>query len=299
MTLRASAAATPAWSDGHSPKGAPGSGSVRSPAVHREQLSAGNLGAGRTWQGSPPGCSERAGSGAGWDSCSPYRPRPRPDGPRPTPPGPLDRAGLHQPAQHQRLVPLPRGGQDHHRLAAALHPQVQLGGVAAAAAAQRLPIARLVRIGGRPPCPGRPGRPWPAGAWCPRRAGGPAPPTRPRSAPASPVPRGRPRRPATRPGPVPDVLAAPPVEAAGHRLPGAELARQVPPRRAGAVQPHDRLDDQVVVLERPAHPRPPGRQQRRQPGPLRRRVLAGFVPWHEPYPPTPATLQTRLSLGFS
>src|SRR6266487_1672300 len=128
--------------------------------------------------------------------------RVRPD-PRPAPTGPLDRPRLQQAAQHGRLVALPGGHQHHHRLAVALHPQVQLGGVAAAAAAQRLPIDRLVRIGGSPPCAGRPGRPWRAGAAPPRRAGGPAPPTRRQSAAASPARRGHRRRPATRPGPGP------------------------------------------------------------------------------------------------
>ncbi len=88
--------------------------------------------------------------------------RGRPD-PRPAPTRPLDRPDLHQLAQHQRLVALPGGGQDHHRPAPTFDPKVQLGGVAAAAAAQRLPIpiARLVRIDQSPPCPGRP---WPAAA---------------------------------------------------------------------------------------------------------------------------------------
>jgi hypothetical protein len=53
VTAEARAAATPAWSDGHSPKGAPGSGPVHSPAVHREQLSAGNLTPPLGWSAAP------------------------------------------------------------------------------------------------------------------------------------------------------------------------------------------------------------------------------------------------------
>jgi len=47
--------------------------------------------------------------------------------------GQVGRGGLHERTQHRRLVALPGGGQDHHRLATAFDPKVQLGGVAAAA----------------------------------------------------------------------------------------------------------------------------------------------------------------------
>jgi hypothetical protein len=60
------------------------------------------------------------------------------------------------------------------------------------------------------------------------------------------------------------------------------------------VQPHDRLDDQPVVLGRPAHPRPLGWQQRHQLGPLRIREFSlGSCHGRGLYPPAPSTLQTR------
>src|SRR5918993_2812672 len=126
------------------------------------------------------------------------------------PPQRFDRPGLQQAGQHRRLMTLPGGRQDHHRPAAALYPQMQLGGVASTAATQSLPIpvARLVRIGDRPLCSGAgPGRawrrPWPAGGVHPRRAGGPVPPTRRQSAAASPALHAGRRRRAARPAPGP------------------------------------------------------------------------------------------------
>src|SRR4029453_15489037 len=118
-------------------------------------------------------------------------------GPAPRPP---DRAGLHERTQHRRLVALPGGGQDHHRLATAFDPKVQLGGVATAAAAPPPPppppTPRAGRTGGGPPRLAPPGRPQAAAAWPRQRAGGLAPPTRRRNAAASPARPARPHRPA-------------------------------------------------------------------------------------------------------
>src|SRR6266511_3324032 len=186
--------------------------------------------------------------------------------PRPAGPGPLDRPTLHQPAQHQRLVALAGGGQDHHRLAPSLHPKVQLGGVAAAAAAQRLPIARLVRIGDSPPCPGPAGRRLPAaGARRPGPAGRPAPgPTHPGDATDKtgwpPSPRGHTRRagPATAPrcGP----------------------ATRSPPRSGGGPWAGGPSAGAGVAAVAPAWPT------------AHRSVLAWFVPWARTLPTCPINI---------
>src|SRR5919204_2035358 len=211
--------------------------------------------------------------------------------PRPAPPLALDRAGLHQPAQHRCLVALPGAGQDHHWPAAALHPQVQLGGVAAAAAPQRLPIALLVRICASPLCPGRRGRRWPAGGAPRRRAGGPAPPSRPRSEAASPARRGRPRRPATWPAPGPTRPGAAtgrtgwPLSPRGRtRWAGRATARRCGPatrsprRPAGGPWAAGPSAAAGVVAAAPAWPT------------ARRRAPARFVPWARTLPTCPTNI---------
>ena len=56
---------------------------------------------------------------------------------------------------------------------------------------------------------------------------------------------------------VPQPRAGPAVEPGRHRPPGPEPLRQVAPRRAGLRQPEQRVEDEPVVLRRPARPRPP------------------------------------------
>jgi pimeloyl-ACP methyl ester carboxylesterase len=62
--------------------------------------------------------------------------------------------------------------------------------------------------------------------------------------------------------PVEHTQATPAVEAAGDRAPGTKGVGQVPPRRAGAQQPHDRFQDLAVVLVGPAGGRALRGQQR-------------------------------------
>src|SRR6266496_125238 len=195
------------------------------------------------------------------------------------------------PAQHQRLVAPAGGGQDHHRLAPSLHPKVQLGGVAAAAAAQRLPIARLVRIGDSPPCPGPAGRRLPAAGGPRRHSGGPAPPTRPRSAAASPARRARRPGPAGRPAPGPthpgdatDKTGWPPSPRGHTRRAGPATAPRCgpatrsPPRSGGGPWAGGPSAGAGVAAVAPAWPT------------AHRSVLAWFVPWARTLPTCPINI---------
>ena len=68
--------------------------------------------------------------------------------------------------------------------------------------------------------------------------------------------------------PVPDAGGPPAIEATGDRLIVAIPLGQILPRRAGAQEPLDAIDDRTMVVIGPPCPRFLGRQQGRQARPL-------------------------------
>src|SRR3954469_19208412 len=67
--------------------------------------------------------------------------------------------------------------------------------------------------------------------------------------------------------PVPGAVLGPPVETPPDRLPGREIAGQVPPRRPGPEPPADRLDHRTMLTPPPTPSRRTVRQKRLDPGP--------------------------------
>src|SRR3954454_5578840 len=67
--------------------------------------------------------------------------------------------------------------------------------------------------------------------------------------------------------PVPGAVLGPPVETPPDRLPGREIAGQVPPRRPGTQPPADRLDHRTMLTPPPTPSRRTVRQKRLDPGP--------------------------------
>jgi hypothetical protein len=68
---------------------------------------------------------------------------------------------------------------------------------------------------------------------------------------------------------VPDPGPLPAAEARVHRLPGTVPLRQIAPWHTGGQSPEDGIDDQAMVVGRSTGGRALGRQERRQPLPLR------------------------------
>src|SRR5215208_3622486 len=202
--------------------------------------------------------------------------------PRPAPSRAADRPLIEQPLQGGLLVALAAGQHGGERFAPAFGTQVQLGRKASLRAPQRLVLTprrrrcgvRRRRVDGR------------ARWWHPQSAG---------SSPPRCAPRLRLQR---RQYPVPYTRRAPAVEPARYRPDRAITLGQVAPRRTGAQDPQNAVQDGAVGVARPARARPLGRQQRLQPPPLLvRQIIASHPVYMAAYMAaglyTETPLQTR------
>src|SRR3954452_22552231 len=184
---------------------------------------------------------------------------------RPPPADAADRAATDQGAHLPAVVNLTAGQCEGDRLAVALTAQVDLGGEAAARAAQRLVLG--VRF-----------------TACFARPGGMLVSAHDRAVqemhlPADPplgIGQGLQRLQHV----LPYARPAPAVEPARHRADPTIVPRQVAPGRTAVEDPENAVEDPAVVIIRPPGPRLLRRQQRFQTRPLRVALFVTSLRWH-------------------